>query len=360
MTRNNIKNYFVMFVLILSASSMVENHAFATNTLGTASTFGVLGASTVTNTGLTTITGDLGVSPGTAITGFPPGTVSGTIHTGSDPVAVQAHNDAVAAYGALSSATCTTIEPTVADIGGQTLGPGVYCFPSSAAITGTLTLNGNGVYIFEIGSTLVTASASNVVLTGGASASDVFWQVGSSATLGTGSVMEGTIIALASITSTTGTTVDGRLIALNGAVTLDTNNITVVGNTGFPVPPQVTSGKVTGGGSTSLEKGKDLNFGFVVNSDKSTTPTGNMEFQSKLANINLHSTSFYSLSVYSSTLAVFSGTATINGVSGHTFKVTVEDNGEPGTSDKFSIEIDGGAYSTSGTLTAGNIQIHKN
>jgi hypothetical protein len=125
------------------------------------------------------------------------------------------------------------------------------------------------------------------------------------------------------------------------------------------VPPQTTSGKVTGGGSISLEKGKGSNFGFVVNSDTSTTPKGSLEFQSKLDNINLHSTGFYSLSVYSPTLAIFSGTATINGDSGHTFKVTIEDNGEPGKNDKFSIEIDGGTYSKSGTLTAGNIQIHK-
>lgn len=358
MTKNNIKNYFVISVLILSASSIVENHAFATNTLGTASTFAVLAGSTITCTGAGVIIGDIGVSPGTAIVlGATPCTVSGTIHAG-DAVAAQAQTDALAAYGALSSATCTTIEPAVADIGGQTLTPGVYCFPSSAAITGTLTLDGNGVYIFEIGSTLITASSSNVVLINGATANNVFWQVGSSATLGTFSVFKGTIIAFTSITATTGATVDGRLIALNGAVTLDTNTITVVGSEGFTVPPQISC-KVTGGGSISLQKGKDLNFGFKVNSDKSTTPKGHMEFQSKVDNINLRSTGFISLSVCSPTVAVFSGTATLNGASGHTFKVIVEDNGKPGTSDKFSIEIDGGTtYSNSGTLTAGNIKIH--
>lgn len=366
MTRNNIKNYFLMSVLILSASGMMQNSAFATTTLGTASNFAVLGGTTVTNTGPTIVIGDLGVSsPGVACTGFIGctttglGTVTGTIHVG-DPVANQAHADAATAYGVLAGTTCTTIEPTVADIGGQTLTPGVYCFPSSAAITGTLTLDGSGAYIFIIGSTLITASNSNVVLTNGATASDIFWVVGSSATLGTNSVLEGTVIAFTSITATTGTTVNGRLLAINGAVTLDTNNITVVGDSGFPTPPH-NSGKVTGGGSTSIEKGKNLNFGFVVNSNTSTTPTGNLEFQSKIGNINLHSTSFYSLSVYSSTLAVFSGTATINGDPGHTFKVIIEDNGEPGrNTDKFSIEIDGGTYSTSGKLTAGNIQIHKN
>ncbi|HZS74796.1 MAG TPA: ice-binding family protein [Candidatus Nitrosotalea sp.] len=230
MTNNNIKNYIVMFVLILSAASMVQNNAFAATihpNLGTAGNFAVLGASTVTNTGNSLVTGNLGVSPGTAITGFPPGKVIGTIYAGG-PIPTRAHADAAIAYRALSSAACTTNEPAVANIGGQTLKPGVYCFPSSAAIVGTLTLSGNGVYIFKIGSTLTTrAGNSHVVLTNGASSSDVFWQVGSSATLGTSSVFKGTIIAYSSITSTTSAVVDGRLIALNGAVTLDTNHITV-------------------------------------------------------------------------------------------------------------------------------------
>jgi hypothetical protein len=236
MTKLNIKNYFLMSVLIISASGIMQNNAFAAPTLGTASNFAVLGGTTVTNTGATVVTGDLGVSsPGVACTGFVGctttglGTVTGTIHVG-DPIANQAHADTATAYGSLIGATCTTIEPAVADIGGQTLTPGVYCFPSSAAITGTLTLDGSGVYIFKIGSTLVTASNSDVVLTNGATANNVFWAVGSSATLGTDSALEGTVIAYTSITSTAGATVDGRLLAINGAVTLDTNMITVVGN----------------------------------------------------------------------------------------------------------------------------------
>jgi hypothetical protein len=236
MTKINITNFFVMSVLILSATSMIQNNAFAAPTLGSASNFAVLGGTTVTNTGATVIIGDLGVSsPGVACTGIVGctttglGTVSGTIHVG-DPAANDAHADAATAYGALVGATCTTNEPAVADIGGQTLTPGVYCFPSSAAITGTLTLDGDGVYIFKIGSTLVTAAAnSEVVLTNGATANNVFWAVGSSATLGTDSVLKGTVIAYTSITSTAGATVDGRLLAINGAVTLDTNQITVVG-----------------------------------------------------------------------------------------------------------------------------------
>jgi hypothetical protein len=232
MTRNNIKSYFLMAVLIVSASSMVQNNAFAASApnLGTSSTFAVLAGTTITCTGAGAITGNIGVSPGTAIVlGATPCTVSGTQYPGG-PVAAQAQADAATAYGALTSATCTTIEPAVADIGGQTLHPGVYCFPSSAAITGTLTLSGSGVYIFKIGSTLTTAAAnSHVVLTNGANANDIFWAVGSSATLGTSSTFEGTIIAFTSITANTGATVDGRLLALGGAVTLDTNTITVTG-----------------------------------------------------------------------------------------------------------------------------------
>ena len=224
-----------MFVLIISASTIIGNYAFATTTqptIGTASNFAVLGSSTVTNTGSTYILGNLGVSPGTTITGFPPGIVVGTIyHAG--PVAAKAHADAATAYTTLSNAKCTVNEPAVANLGGKTLGPGVYCFPTSAAITGTLTLSGSGVYIFKIGSTLTTAAGnSHVVLTHSATSSNVFWQVGSSATLGTSSVLKGTIIAYSSITATTGATVDGRLIALNGAVTMDTNHITAVTKSG--------------------------------------------------------------------------------------------------------------------------------
>jgi len=237
MTRNNMKNYLVMFVLIISATSIVQSNAFAASApnLGTADSFAVLAGSTITCTGAGAIIGDIGVSPGTAIVlGATPCTVTGTINPGG-PVAAHAHADAATAFTNLNAATCTTIEPAVADIGGQTLTPGVYCFPSSAAITGNLTLSGNGVYIFKIGSTLVTAAgpgASNVVLTNGASASNIFWAVGSSATLGTDSVLKGTIIAFSSITATTNAAVDGRLLAINGAVTLDTNTISVVNTDG--------------------------------------------------------------------------------------------------------------------------------
>jgi Ice-binding-like len=195
--------------------------------LGTAASFAVLAASTVTNTGPTMLTGNLGLSPGTAITGFPPGQVSGTVHA-ADSVALQAKTDLTAAYTNAAGRSATATIPT--ELGGTTVTPGVY---NSAAgtfgITGTVTLNAQGnsdaVFIFQAASTLITASASNVKLVNGAKAANVFWQVGSSATLGTFSTFRGNIMALASITVTTGVTIKGRALARTAAVTLDTDTI---------------------------------------------------------------------------------------------------------------------------------------
>ena len=195
--------------------------------LGTAASFTVLGGSTVTNVGPTIVTGDLGVSPGTAIIGFPPGAVSGTIHA-NDAVAVQAQADATVAYNNLAGQACNT-NLTGQDLGGLTLTPGVYCFDTSAQLTGALTLDGlgdpNGIFIFQIGSTLTTASAASVLLINGASSCNVFWQVGSSATLGTTTAFVGSILANASITLDTGANLSGRALAQTGAVTMDTNTI---------------------------------------------------------------------------------------------------------------------------------------
>jgi DNA-binding beta-propeller fold protein YncE len=199
--------------------------------MGTAQNFAVLGATTVTNTGSSVLTGDLGVSPGTAITGFPPGdVVSGSIED-ADAVALQAESDATTAYNNLSSQACTATYATPTDLGGLTLYAGVYCFASSAQITGTLTLDAlgdaNAVFIFKMGSTLTTATASSVMLINGAQACKAFWQVGSSATVGTGTHFNGTIIATASITMGTNASLYGRALALTGAVTLDTNDISI-------------------------------------------------------------------------------------------------------------------------------------
>jgi len=201
--------------------------------LGTADSFAVLGGSTITNTGPTVITGDLGVSPGTAVTGFPPGTVVGAQHN-ADAVALKAKTDLVTAYNDAAGQT-PFVDKTGQDLGGQNLTPGIYRFSSSAQLTGTLTLNGQGnsnaVFIFQIGSTLTTASNSSVVLINGAQPCGIWWQVGSSATLGTGTKFQGNLLALTSISLTTGANIlPGRALARNGAVTLDTNRITKPAN----------------------------------------------------------------------------------------------------------------------------------
>ena len=208
--------------------------------LGTAQSFAVLGGSTVTNTGTSTVSGDLGVSPGTAITGFPPGiVVGGTIHA-ADAVALSAQNDVTTAYNALGAQACTA-DLTGQDLGGKTLTAGVYCFSTSAQLTGTLILdaqgNANAVFIFKIGSTLTTASNAVVVVSNGAQTCNVFWQVGTSATLGVGSTIAGNILALSSITLNTNARLFGRALARNGAVTLDTNSADASVCTGPPPPP---------------------------------------------------------------------------------------------------------------------------
>jgi len=194
----------------------------------TVATFGVLGGSTVTNTGPTLVTGNLGVSPGSAITGFPPGAVTGTINA-ANGLASAAQGELTTAYNAAALAMSTSGVP--ANIGGLTLTPGVYTIATSLGLTGTVTLNAQGnpnaQFIFQIGSTLTTASGSSVVLINGAQASNIFWQVGTSATLGTTTTFAGNILALSSITLNTGATLQGRALARNGAVTLDTNTMSV-------------------------------------------------------------------------------------------------------------------------------------
>ncbi len=214
-------------------------------TLGTAASFAVLGGSTVTNTGSSTVNGDLGVSPGTAVTGFPPGTiVGGSIHA-ADALAGQAQSDLTTAYNNLAGQACTQ-DLTGQDLGGKTLTPGVYCFTSSAALTGNLTLDAQGiaasVFVFKIGSTLTTATGSSVLVTNSANPCNAYWQVGSSATFGTTTAFRGNILALTSIAVTTGASVIGRTLARNGAVTLDTNSVSAAA---CGVPPAPTNTPTT-------------------------------------------------------------------------------------------------------------------
>ena len=197
--------------------------------LGSAGNFAVMGATAVTSTGGTVLNGDLGVSTAGAISGFGPGTVSGTTYLGGT-VEQLADNDATAAYNAiLGEASGQNL--TGDNLGGLTVFPGVNNFSSSAQLTGTLILNAQGnpnaQFIFQIGSTLTTANDASIELINGAQADNVYWQVGSSATIGTGSVLYGNIIADTSITMTTGSSLYGSAIALNGAVTLDDNNVSI-------------------------------------------------------------------------------------------------------------------------------------
>lgn len=216
------------FVAALVACAGLATHAAGDIHLGSAQSFAVLGGQTVTNTGPSVITGDLGVWPGNTATGFPPGIVNGSIHLG-DAVAQQAQADALVGYNHLAS-LAPTADLTGTDLGGLTLTPGVYFFSSSAFLTGTLTLDAQGdpdaLFVFQIGSTLITGSNSSVVGINDATGCDAWWQVGSSTTLGTGTDFIGTIIAHTSITlNTDASIIHGRAFALNGSTTLDSNII---------------------------------------------------------------------------------------------------------------------------------------
>jgi hypothetical protein len=214
--------------------------------LGSTATFGVLAGTTVTTIPTTTINGDLGVSPGNTVTGSP--IVNGTLHLG-DPAAAQAQLDLTTAY---NDAKDRTVEPVsmAGNLGGLTLAPGLYKSTSSLEISsGDLTLDASGdpnaVWIFQMASTLVTTVGRQVILSGGAQAANVYWQVGSSATIGGNSVFKGTILAAQSITMNTGATLEGRVLARVGAVALDANTITVPNAVTAPVT-LLSSSVVTG------------------------------------------------------------------------------------------------------------------
>jgi hypothetical protein len=198
----------------------------STINLGSAGSYAVLAGTTVTNTGLSVVNGNLGVWPGTAVTGFGPGRVNGAEDAGNT-AAHHAQASLTIAYNDAAGRTSTDIVKIAGDLGGRTLSPGLYKSTSTLAITGHLTLHGSGVYIFQIASGLTVNSSSGIVLSGGANAAEVFWQVGSSATLGTTSDFKGTILALTAISVATGGTLDGRALAQHAAVTLDSDVVTI-------------------------------------------------------------------------------------------------------------------------------------
>jgi hypothetical protein len=191
--------------------------------------FAILGSSTVTCTNSSAISGDVGVSPGIALTGFDAScTVSGALHA-KDAVADAAHADLVTAFDSLSAVVCDQ-DLTGVELGGLTLPPGVYCFDTTAGVTGELTLDAGGDaganWLFQVGSAMTTAAGSSVAMVGGGDPCNVFWTLGTSATLGTGSSFKGNLLASASITLTSGSSLEGRALALNAAVTSDNNVVT--------------------------------------------------------------------------------------------------------------------------------------
>jgi len=337
-------------------------------TLGSAETFAVLGASTVTNTGVTDIRGNLGVGPGTAVVGFPPGIMEvGTIHAG-DAVAAQAQADATTAYNAAAALPCNS-NMSGEDLGGLTLTPGVYCFDTSAQLTGALVLNFQGgsksAFVFQIGSTLTTASSSTVSLENCTQHCTVVWQVGSSATLGTSTKFSGDIIAQASITLTTSVDLCGRALALTGAVTMDTDKVffmgtltppgpLVTGNGEIAVPsPNSTQPDATGTGRAS--------FGFTAD------PAGAGTFFSYLNYVT--GLRIYGLVDKVDVLAVdrdgspktvrFSG-ACHNSLPACSFSATVEKSGGPGGADRLGVTITGQLAETRSPRlpNVGQVQLH--
>ena len=364
-------------VLILSASGMMQNNAFAATapSLGTASTFAVLAGSAVTCTG-GGLVGDVGVYPGTAITltGCP---VNGSLHS-NDSVAEQAQIDALAAYNDLLSQSCDySLSSTPVT---QTLTPGVYCSLAGVTMTGTtLTLDAqndpNAVFIFKIGAAL-TMTSSQILLVNGTQASNVFWQVTDAATLTT-TTFEGTLIAKDGAITATDTTANCGLLALNFAVTTTNSTITECMSDPLPTPPQpvniptTTQERMTGGGSV-FDSNKRITHGFTLQCDVNNGPN-NLEINWGKGN------KFHLDSLTSAVCAddaaiapkpptagfdtyVGTGTGSLNGVSGATATWIFTDAGEPGKNDHATIIITDGSgivLSVSGNLHNGNHQAHK-
>lgn len=354
----------------------------ATMPILSANQFAVLAGTTVTNDGASVITGDVGVSPGTAITGFQPspinsimgpgtvtsglGVVSGTIYAGG-PEAEAAHSQAVTTYDYLVSQTANTTYAGVTQLNGMTFTPGVYHFSPSAnlQVDGTMYLdfqgNSDALFIFQTESTLVTMAGSNVIaLNDGnqtCAGANVYWAVGSSATVN-GAQFIGNVIANTTITMTSASNVSGRIWAINGAVTMINNEITVCGGTIGEEPPKQCDDFVTGGGVIQTSSNNKATFG-VSGGKKHGQFWGNLSYHDHGRNgIKVKSESVTSYKVINELTREIEGVATIDGKGVFTYKVTVTDNGEPGRNDFFSIELSNG-YKASATMSSGNIQLHK-
>ncbi len=348
---------------------------------GGASTFAVLAGTTITNVGASVITGDIGVSPGSALTGFQqspynsisgPGTVTpglglvtGTIYA-SGPVAAQAHNDAVTTYNYLVAQVAGTTYSGVTQLNGLTFTPGVYSFAPSAnlQVNGTMYLdfqgNPDAVFIFQMGTTLVTMAGSNVIALNNSNQTcagpNVYWAVGSSATID-GAQFMGTVVANTSISMTYGAAVTGRMWALNGAVTMITNTISACGGT-VTTPPTICKDFVTGGGWINGTSGEKATFG-VSGGIKNNKFWGQLSFTDHGANsVKIKSTSVTAYIVIDAVTRQIEGVAKVNGEGSFAYTVVVKDNGEPGRNDSFSLKVSNG-YSVAGNLLGGNIQLHK-
>jgi len=265
------------FIAVAAIGTQSALAATPTINLATASSYAVLAGQSVTNVGNTTIIGSVGVDPGTSYTGQSTVSQSGGTVNVANAAALQAQADATAAYGIAASATPPTAAVT-ADLGGQTLIPGIYKSATSLGLTGQLTLNGpvGSVFIFQAVSTLITASASSVVLTGGVTPCTVFWQVGSSATLGSTTNFNGSIMALTSISLLNSATVHGRVLAQTGGVTLNANTIDASTCSAAPPTTTTTAGGTTttaGGTTTTTAGGTTTTAGGTTTTAGGTTTT---------------------------------------------------------------------------------------
>jgi ice-binding like protein len=355
--------------MFLTLTALISGAPAFAGFLGTAETFAVLGASTVTNTGATQIRGNLGVSPGTAIVGFPPGIMEVGVMHSADAVAAQAQADLTTAYNKAAAMPCT-FNMTGQDLGGLTLSPGVYCFDSSAQLTGALVLDFGGIskasFVFQIGSTLTTASSSTVSLENCVQNCEIIWQVGSSATLGTYSTFSGDILANASITITTGVDICGRALAETGAVTMDTDKVFFMGTL---TPPAATM--VTGHGQIAVPEPDSADpratgagratFAFIA------APAGQGTFFNYLNSVT--GVRVYGLIDKVEIIAMRrDGSAKTVRLSGAchaslpqcSFSATVERSEDPGGTDQFGVTIAGRvAEERSPRLTSsGQIQLH--
>jgi hypothetical protein len=364
-----------------SADRNSESARMATLSLAGASGFAVLAATTITNDGASLINGDIGVSPGTAITGFQPepinsivgpgtvtaglGVVNGTIYA-ADPTAAQAHNDAVIIYNSLVAQVPDNIYSGVTQLNGMTFTPGVYSFAPSAnlQVNGTVYLDFQGdndaAFIFQLGTTLVTMTGSKVIALNNNNVdcmgSNVYWTVGSSATID-GAEFIGNVIANTTITMTAGSNVSGRIWALNGAVTMVSDTISACSSNSVPNEPKVCRDFVTGGGAIKINGKEKATFG-VSGGIKNGKFWGSLSYHDHGRNgLKVKSTKVTSYIFIDAVTRQIEGVANVNGRGNFTYKVTVADNGEPGRNDTFKLELSNG-YSASGVMQNGNIQLH--